>query len=356
MDSDCSRGRCERRAFTLIEVLTAISVIALLLALILPALQGSRESARRLQCANNLKQMGIALNGYHNSFGSLPPGRLLTYDPRFAGPSPPCTSVMVDKSFLVMILPMIEEAPLYNSINQNLTIFGYENRTILPIVISTFCCPSDAVSETPVYADTSWMVKFGLAAPTDQLAMALSSYAGCFGSYHVNAVPTPSNSCQVPAPLAAQANGSIGDTSPVSMASILDGLSNTMFVTEKANGSGQRAKPRPYGWYVSGNWGDTLITTFYPPNTANSISSAGGVTHVFSASSAHRGGVNALLGDGSVRFIRDSIQTWPFDSLTGLPLGAVETAGGWWVGTPPPGVWQALATRAGQEVIDASNY
>lgn len=362
MDSSCRRGCCKRRAFTLIEVLTVISIISLLLAFLLPAIQGARESARRLQCANNLKQIGIGLNAYHNSFGSLPPGRIQTYDPRFSGPMPPCTSEIVDKSFLVMILPMLDQAPLYSSINQSLTIFGYENRTIQPVVISTYSCPSDAASETPAYADTSWLVNLGLAAPSDTLTVALSSYAGCFGSYQVDALPTTSNSCTVPAPLAAQANGTIGDTSPISMAAIVDGLSNTLVVTEKGNGpyrgtgSNQQSKPRPYGWYFSGNWGDTLITTFYPIDTANRISSVAALTHVFSASSAHRGGVNALLADGSVRFISDSIQTWPFDPLTGLPRGAVETAGGWWTDTPTPGVWQALATRAGGEVIDSKDF
>jgi Protein of unknown function (DUF1559) len=257
---------------------------------------------------------------------------------------------------------MLEQSSLYNSINQDLTIFGYENRTIMPVVVASFTCPSDWASQTPGYGDTDWLAEYGLATQSEQLPMAFSSYSGCFGSYAVNAIPRQSTGCIVPDLLAAQANGTIGDAAPISIASVRDGLSSTMLVTEKAvaffqrpnsNGSGISAE---YGWYFSGNWGDSLTTAFYPPNAPKKLPKAAGEAAWFAASSLHSNGLNGLLGDGSVRFVKDSVQSWPFVALTGIPQGAKQNSNGSWENCPPPGVWQALFTRAGEELLGASDF
>ena len=133
-------------AFTLVEVIVVIGVIGFLVGLLIPALQSARESARRVQCVNNLRQLSLALHGYHDAFGSLPPGRIKSYDPRYAGPEPPCTSSIIDKSIEIFVLPFLEETAIFNAINQSLAIMGAENSTIHSIVVAEFACPGDSAA------------------------------------------------------------------------------------------------------------------------------------------------------------------------------------------------------------------
>jgi len=188
--------------------------------------------------------------------------------------------------------------------------------------------------------------------------MTFTSYSACYGSIRVDAIPRPAGGCAVAGPLRAQANGVINDIAPLGFASISDGLSTTLFVAEKSTTAGYRygavypAHYARYGWYVSGNWGDTMMTTFYPPNPYDEVSDLGSDALINAASSQHPGGLNGLMGDGSVRFIKDTIQTWPFEPSTGIPAGASRGPGGWWVHLPTPGIWQALATRSGSEPVN----
>jgi prepilin-type N-terminal cleavage/methylation domain-containing protein len=353
MRGDRSLGN-DRRGFTLVELLVVIAIVAILVALLLPAVQAAREAARRARCASNLRQIGLALHAYHDAIGCLPPGRFLSYDPRVAGPNPPCTSPMVDKGVLVFLLPNLEQAPLYDAINQDVSILGPENTTVHAVSVGAFACPSDpgagGLREADAGAMTPWL-------PGGRVRMAASSYSACFGSYYVHALPLPQNGCRVPARTAAQADGLFNDLAPIRLGSVTDGLSHTLSFSEKALttfdvlAAVDPDLPSETGWYVTGNWGDTLFTTFYPPNMPRRASLLAGRAHASAASSLHPGGVQVLLGDGSARFIKDSIQSWPFDPATGRPAGAVPTSEGWWDRGPPPGVWQALATRAGGEVI-----
>ena len=261
-----------RGGFTLVELLVVIAVVAILAALLLPAVQSARAAARRAWCEGNLRQVGLAIHGYHDAFGSLPPGRFLTYDRRYSGSNPPCTSTIVDKGVFVFILPFLEQAALYNAINQDLTVLGAENTTIHQVVIASYACPDDYAAGTPFDLLPDALAPYATDPAGRRLRMARTSYSACFGSFYVNALPQPSNGCQVAGEVRGQANGPFNDIGPVGFASILDGLGQTLFVAEKATATFREldaVDPAIFpsrGWWVTGNWGDTLMTTFYPPN------------------------------------------------------------------------------------------
>ena len=192
--------------------------------------------------------------------------------------------------------------------------------------------------------------------------MNFTSYSACYGAFFVNAIPRPATGCVVPPNVAAQADGAFHDLGAARLADFTDGLSTTLFVTEK-DLTGLRAIDRldptlslKRGWWITGNWGDTLMTTMYPPNLLDKVALGAGNSHYYAASSNHPGGVNALMGDGSVRFVKDTISTWAFNPLTGAPLGARQAADGSWVNLPNPGIWQALATRSGGEAVESGSY
>jgi hypothetical protein len=187
--------------------------------------------------------------------------------------------------------------------------------------------------------------------------MVFTSYGGLTGSLAVVAQPLPSNFCVVQGPLISQSNGVFNDVSPIVLASVADGRSNTVFVAEKSTTILDALVildpqyPAQHGWYITGNWGDTLITALYPPNACDKVAFAAVSAWTNSASSMHPGGLNAMLGDGSVRFVKNTIHSWPFDPVSGKPAGASQNGQGVWVNLPPSGVWQALSTRAGNEVV-----
>ena len=350
------------RAFTLVELLVVIAIIGVLVGLTIPAVQAAREAARRAQCSNNLKQIGLALHAYEGSLGCLPPGRALSYDPRYSGPNPPCSSPLVEKSLLLHILPQLEQAALYNAINHDVTIFGHENLTARLATVSAFACPSDpdAGRVRPGYSLT--LLSLGLQGVAEPYSVARSSYCGMYGSYYVNAIPRPTNGCMVPGGVLAQVDGSFNDVSPIRFSSYTDGLSHTAFVAERAlfplrNVEDARGPvAERVGWAISGNWGDTLATAFFPPNLHKKVVSDANPEPAFAASSLHPGGLNLLMADGSVRFVKETISTWAFDTSSGYPRGAVKNVDGTWANLPPGGVWQALATRNGGELIGSDDY
>ncbi len=340
-----------RAGFTVIELLVVVLVIGTLIALLLPAVQAARETGRRAQCLNNLRQIGIALHSYHDGAGCLPVGTAITGDARYQyDPRMPCNGYVRDRSFLVTILPQLEQTTLFNAINQSLYIRSFENTTALAVSIPVYLCPSDSAAYTPDVANPLARLAFYGLGPKDYSArLAFSSYAGCIGDGVTTAFPTVESGCRAIDPQYARAaNGSISELGPVSMAAIIDGTSQTMACAEKATASLRRLGfgdgPTPYpnqfqGWWFSGDFGDALITNFFPPNAYRQTKAELDTPWFFSASSMHPGGVNVLMLDGAARFVRDSVGSHRFNDTQ---MAAPEST---------PGIWQNISTRNGGEVV-----
>lgn len=342
------------RGFTLIEVLVVVSVIGVLVALLLPAVQSAREAARRASCANNLRQIGLALHSYHGVHGCLPPGRFHTGDARQLVPGIPCSGPL-DRSFLVAILPQVEQAPLYDSFNFALWVLAPENTTTHAVMIGPYICPSDPeAARLRVRADYD----FDWEPSQDRSAKACTSYGGFGTSRAVSALPYWGLNCAVDPRAAAQADGCFSDVQPVTFDSITDGLSQTLMGADKATTplrplSGvDIADPRVLdhaGWWVQGAIGQTLALGAYPPNTFKQMPPPDVMSNLAartnSASSLHPGGLNGLMADASVRFIKETIDASPLEPTQ---AAIIDDA--------PPGLWQKLISRNGGEVIDADGF
>jgi prepilin-type N-terminal cleavage/methylation domain-containing protein len=347
------RGR--RSAFTLIELLVVIAIIAVLIALLLPAVQAAREAARRIQCVNNMKQIGLALHNYISAVGVLPPGR---FNSHISGRGN-CWGTYSQ------ILPHLDQAALFNSFNFNLPpdtdTLSASNSTGFEAFLSTLLCPSDSNPE---------LITVG---------------GGQFATHNYNlnvgsgypAVQTP-----VP-PLTGTPNGPFFENSRVGPEGFTDGLSNTAASTDTVRSTASSTYANdPLGVFlVTGNnsttgpplnsdadyislclslprtttqfqatrgvrWhygapGHTLYNHLRAPNDKQP-DCRGGLPHStrsdplwswlslnIAARSKHPGGVNSLIADGSVRFVKDSINVL---------------------------VWQGLGSRNGGEVISADAY
>jgi prepilin-type N-terminal cleavage/methylation domain-containing protein/prepilin-type processing-associated H-X9-DG protein len=315
--------RQSRRAFTLIELLVVIAIIGILIALLLPAVQSAREAARRSQCVNNLKQIGIAAHNYHDTRGCLP-GAYLAY---------PTTEF----SALSQMLPHMEQTNVYNSINFSLPNSDPTNVTATLTDLSTFICPSDY--RNPIRARGSQ-----------------TNYMADMGSWIVWQAATGPNVGLAPP------NGVFYGNSSTRFADITDGLSNTGLFSERVLADGSNAIVSPlsdvffspgapttipdavqqcqaiditnlsnqFPLFMGAPWinGQHIFLHVTPPNT-RSCGFFVFLRAIMPASSRHPGGVNTLLGDGSVRFIKDTIN--------------VNT-------------WRAMGTIAGGEVISADSY
>jgi prepilin-type N-terminal cleavage/methylation domain-containing protein/prepilin-type processing-associated H-X9-DG protein len=384
-----------RRGFTLIELLVVIAIIAVLIALLLPAVQAAREAARRSQCVNNLKQIGLALHNYHSTNDRFPIGKSqaadqLNYSDRaYAG--------WTEWGAQAMLLPYMEQNAVYSAINFNYcggyNYGSYANGTAWTTVINAYLCPSDGAAGngrpgigTGTPATNSYRASVGTTTAIYWSTFNTPGYASCSPDpFNLNGNNPPGNpSCQ------AYSSGMFAYWVPYGLRDAIDGSSNTVAYSETLATDGGPVSPFKRNYGVTGvggaqqaeapniamiplattlaglnacttayqtgartntnislvpgirwGWGATTISMFHtivPPNSKqyawnacrSTCGGCGGDDSTFSnAQSNHSGGVNTLMSDGSVRFIKDSIN--------------MQT---WW----------ALGTRAGNEVLDANSF
>lgn len=357
--------------FTLIELLVVIAIIAVLIALLLPAVQQAREAARRTQCKNNLKQLGLAAHNYHDTYSALPymcggTGQGGGFG-AFGTFGPTGTSAFRLSGF-VGLLPFLEQNALYTlSANNNFSPGGWVQVANSPVMhkIPGFFCPSDGNSQSYAAGARNYMMSMGDWTVHHHDAHATRNVTNPRGPF-----------------------GNIGATvgRTYNFGSVSDGLSNTIAFSERVVGEnmasvkggfsqasgifpgatiGAAMLPivpldcknvgivnsrytNPSGGDLTGRfWSDgssvaTGFNTILPPNSP-SCSDAGNPTQesriIAPPTSYHTGGVNVCLLDGSVRFISDSINSG------NLALGLVSS------GASNYGVWGALGSRAGGEAV-----
>jgi prepilin-type N-terminal cleavage/methylation domain-containing protein len=302
--------KADRRAFTLIELLVVIAIIAVLIALLLPAVQQARESARRTQCKNNFKQLGIALHNYHDTFLVFPPGEL-----NFIGAdlrTPPYGGAR--SCWMQQILPYIDQTALYGTFSASVTSGAYAfqwpgHETVIPALM----CPSDAVSPKTITA--------GAATPAASQGFS-GNYVLCAGStdYGANGATSGLNT-------GTNLNGMFYCLSRTSMKSMSDGSSNTLVGSEILL-TADTATHDLRGRYYNSWEGNVLFSTLLPPNTPTGDRSVNGYcinslrkpcaasgNSVQYARSPHTGGVHVVLGDGAVRFVSDNISNLTWNAL-----------------------------------------
>ena len=314
--------RLSNRGFTLIELLVVIAIIAILVALLLPAVQQAREAARRTQCKNNLKQIGLALHNYHDVHLAFPPGVVKTAC--LSATAPNCAAGDVGREhngigWMTFLLPYIDQAPLYNALSADFTgRWSGGSGTLPATIIDSFICPSD---------------------PSDgfnaEWSQGKSNYVGNIANGRTGAghgevdgqTNGSSNIANFPAQFAPDevGNGLFYSNSKVRIRDITDGTSNSLAVLERSGLTPAGVVTTAAIWIGNQNnrgmnqiWGRTPSRT--DTGSSNHIN---GTNMNFAAGSAHVGGGQFLLCDGAVRFISENIAISTYADLAHISDGQV---------------------------------
>jgi prepilin-type processing-associated H-X9-DG protein len=281
-------------------LLVVIAIIGILVALLLPAVQAARESARRSQCQNNLKQMGIALHNYHDTYKNLPLGNSETQIGSGANQAIPSWA------WSVKILPQMEQGPLYDALNPGIMKFEQVAKTnfnLLLTNLSIYRCPSDPGPSTNENR------KFqALASPLTNVAISKSNYAANNGN--------DGNTGIVNTPTCAAATGCT--TPAINFSEITDGLSNTFAIGERASPTGRFAglwagRSNESTEMANVAWQAIHAHTLFKMNSGVSDTGTPAPQEVFG--SMHPGGAQFCLVDGSVRFVSETIDFYKWENL-----------------------------------------
>ncbi|WP_020474321.1 DUF1559 domain-containing protein [Zavarzinella formosa] len=298
-----------RRAFTLIELLVVIAIIAILIGLLLPAVQKIREAANRMKCTNNMKQLGLGFHNHHDTYGTLPVGQ---YNDFYSNDTP-----WVRGCWVQPLLPFIEQNNLYNnylaeqSLNGQWALLCADKQTLIPSLV----CPSDLNSPKTDTIDGN-TVTYPNGTTASQKQGLHTNYVVCAGSTTYGT--TGKN-----------LNGMFYVKSQTRFADVTDGLSNTIMAGEicvSRDTSVNDLRGRYSNSWEGNNW----FSTANPPNTSvtdaqtyqgvsipkapiTTIGNDG--TQALYSRSYHTGGANALMGDGSCRFMKSTINAGTFQAL-----------------------------------------
>jgi prepilin-type N-terminal cleavage/methylation domain-containing protein/prepilin-type processing-associated H-X9-DG protein len=305
----------DRRAFTLTELLVVIAIILVLLGLFLPAIQSVRESARRLQCQNNLKQVAIGLHNYHDSIRVLPPAYPGGFDP-----------FLDDKrwGWAAFILPFIEQQPLYNQmdpVQDGLfhVVFNPGKRSLLETPVSTYLCPSDdSGTRADINRDFSGPASADSRKSASMFHLNHLGFRAAKSNYVCNFGAFWRPNYGIWSDMELRGDGVMGCNTKVRLTDISDGTSNTFAIGERSSRNHAAVWAGVEAWNQCTSQGVSMVsgTAYYAlnspaspyPYTCDGVGASG-------FSSMHPGGANFAMCDGAIRFVSSSIESRNRDRL-----------------------------------------